>query len=293
MLHSSPLAWVYLGVETRSRSIPKEEIAIEPSPLCSILTSDISKDGEQYQMHPQHGALPPLPTDQSTAMSNSPVYDEQSDSMHPQHGLLPSQYDSSIYAQQESGLKAESPTCYNSECELGGQSQPRSFVADNFGADKSMSSQFISHDTSTSSYIEREDSVDVLKLEAKIQDLCDQLERAQAENKRKDSQILTLQRLLDGTAISDRNMASQPSRPYQLKMNGSGGQVNALVTPSGTYAQFNGHAYHSSGSVSPRSLHKELGEQPQGWGERKTNPLSTNFTSRSKSSSPSASVSIV
>lgn len=243
-------------------------------------------------MHPQHGALPPLPTDQSTAMSNSPVYDEQSNSMHPQHGLLPSQYDSSIYAQQESGLKAESST-YNSEYEQGGQSQPHSFVSGNLSADKSMSSQFISHDTSTSSYNEREEeSMDVLKLEAKIQDLCDQLERAQAENKRKDSQILTLQRLLDGTAISDRNMASQPSHPYQLKTNGSGGHVNALVTPSGTYAQFNGHAYHSSGSVSPRSLHKELGEQPQGWGERRTNPLNTNFTSRSKSSSPS-SVSIV
>ena len=241
-------------------------------------------------MHPQHGALPPLPTDQSTAMSNSPVYDEQSDSMHPQHGLLPSQYDSSIYAHQESGLKAESST-YNSEYELGGQSQPRSFVTGNFSSDKSMSSQFISHDTSTSSYDEREGSVEVLKLEAKIQDLVDQLEKAQAENKRKDSQILTLQRLLDGTAISDRNMVSQSSRPYQLKMNGSGGQVNALVTPSGTYTQYNGHAYHSSGSVSPRSLHKELGEQPQGWGERH-NPLSTNFTSRSKSSSPS-SVSIV
>lgn len=167
-------------------------------------------DSEDYEMHPQIGALPPLPTDQPIAVSN---HHEQSETIHPQHGLFPSQGDSSAYAQQQSGKTAEFfsyvSSMDDSEYELGGQSQPGSMVTGNFHADCSTSSGPISYDTTTSSYDVRKDSLDVLKFEAAIQDLTVRLEKAQAENKRKDAQIRTLQQLLAKAGTPERDLSSK------------------------------------------------------------------------------------
>lgn len=275
--------------------LPETENADEP-PLQyrSLATSHL--DEHNYEMHPLHGALPPLPTDPSSAALDSPVCDEQASSVHPQHGMLPPRSDDTMCAQLDSSLKAEVSTNWiASESELGGQSQPNSMLTDSSNADSSMcSSQPNSCDATASfcvSSYRHYESVEVSKLEAKVKSLTVQLEEALSENKKKDVQIHKLQQLLemkDGSTITH----SYGSRPYKLKVNGSNNQVHTLVTPSGTYSQYHGRTYHSPDNISPQSLRKELREQPQGWGEGPANPTS-NFVSRSKSDSPIASVSFV
>lgn len=169
----------YVGVEPRrTTSLPEEEIANEPVQSCT--TPENFHDDLQYEMHPQIGALPPLPTDQLVAETNSPICDELPNTVHPDYGLFPSLGETSVYQSERTAAYVTN----NSEYELGGQSQPGSMVTSTF-----------SYDTA-SSYDVRKDSLDMLKLEAKVKDLTVQLETAQAENRRKDAQIRTLQQLL-------------------------------------------------------------------------------------------------
>lgn len=161
---------------------------------------------EHYEMHPQVGALPPLPTDQPIAVSNDPVSDEQCETIHPQHGLFPSPGESSTYAQQQSGMTAESFSYLSdSECELGGQSQPGSMLTNNFYTTSSGPNSY----ATASSYGVRKDSVDVLKLEAAVHDLTLRLERAQAENRKKDAHIRTLQQLLAKAGTPERELSTK------------------------------------------------------------------------------------
>ena len=177
----------------RRDALPGEEVASEPAAQCPTLVSENNcRNTEKYQMHPQHGALPPLPTDQPVAISD--VHEEQPDNIHPQHGLLPvPQYESNTYGQQQSGLATESSACDSSlngsEYELGGQSQPSSMLSNGSYVDSMSSQQPISYTTTTDSTPSYTDSLDVLKLEARIRDLTIQLERAQVENKKKDAQL--------------------------------------------------------------------------------------------------------
>ena len=160
-------------------------------------------------------------------------------------------------------------------------------LTDSSNADSSMSSSRpSSHDTSSFFLSRYDESVEVSKLEARVKDLTFRLEEALSENKKKDVQIQKLQQLLgeDGSTL----YGSQPIRPHNLKMNGSDSQVHTLVTPSGTYSHYHGRTYHSQGNITPHYLQKEH-EQSQRWSERSPNT----FVSRSKSSSPGASVSFV
>lgn len=186
----------FVGVVPHPRSgttIPEEEVAKESAVPCSENFSDTV----QYEMHPQIGALPPHPTDQPNTVQNS---DEQPNSVHPQHGLFPSQGESNVYTQQQSGLTTGGFTYVSSdsECELGGQSQPGSMVT----SGGNTSSQ------PTTSSVGR-DSLDMLKLEAKIHDLTIRLEKAQAENTRKDIQIRTLQQLLVKAGMPERDLSTK------------------------------------------------------------------------------------
>jgi hypothetical protein len=181
-----------VGDEPRTGTVlPKEEIATDTTlPYSSTLDNSV-----EYEMHPQIGALPPRPTDKPIAVSNSLVC-ELPGRIHPDYGLFPSHGDNVVYAQQLSGVSADGfPHVSDSESELAGQSQPGSVVTSTFQTDSNISSQLISYDTTSSSDVMK-DSLDMLKLEAKVKDLTVQLEKAQTENRRKDSQIRTLQQLL-------------------------------------------------------------------------------------------------
>ena len=141
-------------------------------------------------MHPQVGALPPRPTDQPVAVTSGPVC-EQPDTVHPDYGLYPSHGDYVLYAQHQSGVTTEYYTS-DSESELAGQSQPGSMATSSFQVNSNTSSQ---HDFTSSSDVTK-DSLDILKLEAKVKDLSIQLEKAQTENRRKDVQIRKLEQML-------------------------------------------------------------------------------------------------
>lgn len=196
------------GMVARRDALPGEEVASEPAAQCPTLISENNcRNTEQYQIHPQHGALPPLPTDQPVAISN--VHEEQPDNIHPQHGLLPvPQYESN--SQLQSGLATESSPCDSSlngsEYELGGQSQPSSMFNNGSYVDSMSSQQPISYTTTTDSTASYTDSLDVLKLEARIRELTIQLERAQVENKKKDAQIFTMQKLLAKAGLADHDL---------------------------------------------------------------------------------------
>lgn len=266
----------------------------------STLTSNDVNGSEPYEIHPLHGALPPCPTD---AIADSPILDMQHSIVHPQHGLLPSKSDDNIFVQQEPKAEgsAYDSSLNDSESELGGQSQPGSMLTASSYADSSMyTSQSFSHGTaSTFTRSGQNDSVDILKLEAQIKDLNARLEEALAENKMKEVQIMTLHQQLEKSGISEQgkgissfhSYGSKLMHSHKLKMNGSDSQMHTSVASSGTY--FHGRTYHSAGSISPKSLYKDVREQPQRLSERPSNSLSTNFIDRSKSSSPSASVSFV
>lgn len=257
--------------------MPEEEVPSEPSLSCNP-TSTAKEAEQQYKIHPVHGALPPLPTAPSSEALNSPTCDGD---IHPQYGMLPPRSDDMMCARNEFCLKTGMLGNFSgSESELGGQSQPNSMLTDSSNADSSMSSSRpSSHDTSSFLMSRYDESIEVSKLEAKVKDLTFQLEEALSENKKKDMQIQKLQQLL-GKAGLEGSML-HPLRPHNLKMNGSD---NTLVTPSGTYSHYHGRTYHSQGNITPHYLQTEQ-EQPQ----RSPN----SFVSRSKSSSPSASVSFV
>ena len=237
-------------------------------------------------MHPVLGALPPDP---SSAVMDSPVYDEQATDIHPQHGLFPPRCDD-MCAQYSSGMKVDvSGTFSSSESELGGQTQPSSMFTDSSTADSSMySSRPSLHDPAASSCDEQSESLEISKLEAKVKFLTVQLEEALNDNKEKDVVIKQLQLTLERAGIIEvptvpNSYRVKPVRPHKLKMNGSDSQVHTLVTPSATYSQYRGHAYHTPGRAYPQSLQKDSHGQSQGsWGER---PLNT-FIGRSKSDSP-------
>ena len=262
--------------------MPEEEVADDlPLSYTTPTTSDYNDSEPYYKMHPQHGALPPPPTNSSQFASDS---DEHIESVHPVHGLLPPR---SSYLRQDS--ERRSASCSGSESELGGQSQPNSMPTDSSQADSLYSSQCISHDTSYISGVsqQHESSVEVMKLESKIKYLTVKLDEASAEIKKKDLQIEALQQLLDRAGMLEQYKATntyslQPVRPNKLKMNGSDSHLVASTH------NFHGRTFHSPGNMAPQPLHKEPRGQSQGFGDRSPNPLCNNLISRSKSSSPSS-----
>ena len=182
------LCFVCIGLEARKNALsPEEEVANDPVVPCTTTLEDLNGDDVQYEIHPQVGALPPLPTDQPIAVSNSPVCDEQPNSMHPYYGMLPPHAENSVYAQQQAGQTA-AYVANDSECELAGQSHPGSMLSSQAGSNTS--SQPVSYDTASSSDVTKD--LEVLKLEAKVKDLTAKLETAQAEGRKKDARIKQL-----------------------------------------------------------------------------------------------------
>lgn len=170
---------MHIGVEPRKNALSPEEVANDPAVPCTTTLENFGVD-IQYDTHPQVGALPPLPTEQPIAVSNSPSCDEHSDSMHPYYGLLPPHVENGVYAQQ-AGITAPNfaYVAKDSECELAGQSHPGSML--------SGQADTLSCDTASSS-----DMTKVLKLEAKVKDLTAKLKTAQEEGRRKDARIRQL-----------------------------------------------------------------------------------------------------
>ncbi len=267
--------------------MPQEESQKLPSLSDTALEPDESKP---YEVHPLHGALPPHPVDQTIAAS-SPVYDGQMDrTIHPTYGLLPPRDD-------HHELTETSVSFSRSDSEPGGQSQPSSMVTNSSYTDSTTTStQFFSHDSTSSSVSDvnvHKESIEITKLKAKVDDLVLKLEEAEAEIRRKDAKILSMQQQLDRAEREKTSQAgnSYNLHPHHLKLNGSDSPVHTMVTPSGNYAHVHGHTYRSAGSISPNSVDKELGGQPHAEGHGKS--FSKKFISRSKSSSPSASISFV
>ena len=245
-----------------------------------------------HEVHPRYGALPFHPVDQSVAAS-SPVTEGQMErTVDPKYGLLPPRC-----GQQEYTENLVSEQYFNgSDSEPGGQSQPNSMLTNSSYSDSATtSSHLVSHGSEASCLSDTSDSqkVGITDLKAKVEDLTLKLKEAEAENRRKDDIIRSMQQQLEKVLKPVSGYGIQPGHPFKLKMNGSDTQVHTMVTPSGTYSHLRGHTYHSTGSISPNSVEKELGGQPRSLGEGQTNTFNKNFISRSKSSSPSASISFV
>lgn len=281
-----------LGVVKVTDQLPQEE----SEKLSSLPVVELDPDeSKPYEVHPLHGALPPPPVDQSV-IAPSQIYDDGQvgASVHPTYGLLPPRIQQHDFTENSANITS---SFNGSDSEPGGQSQQSSLpTTSSYAEAATSSSQFISQNSTSLGLGEsggEEKLIEITKLKAQVDDLTLQLREAQAEIKRKDDRILAMQQRLERVEKEKQTRSSfglQSVRPFKLKMNGSDAQVHTLVTPSGNYPHLHGHACHSAGSISPD---RELGEQPHAFGEVQAKPFNKNLVSRSKSSSPSASISFV
>lgn len=182
-----------------------------------------------FTVDPNFGALPPPPPTEQASLSSHGVFPpppagayshsnsgEHSESYHPQHGLLPDVQEDTRKAKPEEGFQHR---LSGSEYELGGQSiDDQSQLVSSELTVGAMTLLTSSSDggssTLLSGYSRQEDAMKILKLEARIDDLTHQLERAQAENLRKDAEIQSLYKQLNQSQVSQ-----QPVRPHNLPVN--------------------------------------------------------------------------
>lgn len=289
------------GVSGRVSAPPSAQVSQEESrsvpsvpPVPTVLETDESKP---YEVHPLHGALPPRPADHSMPAS-SPVYEDQANrTVHPTYGLLPPRAEQHEFTDSSVG-----ESCFTgSDSEQGGQSQLNSMLTTSSYTDAtttSSSSQFISHDSTSSSVSDTNSTYngEVARLTAQVDKLTLKLEEAEAELKRKATELRQKDAIISSLQhqLGSRAGNGHAFHPHQLKLNGSDSQVHTLVSPSSMYSQLHGQSYHSVGSISPQSLDRELGGQTQAMGEGHLNSFNNRtLMSRSKSSSPGASESFV
>ncbi len=261
------------GIKPRPKC-PDENVSVTPSsPLpCK---DDLGGDG-LYEIHPLIGALPP-PASPSMHVSSSAT--QQPDhTVHPQHGITPfkrSSEEGRYVPLEPTGLKEEgfSLSCTGSESELGGQSQPNSVNQTTTTNDSSESSFYhpvslaitsstMSNSTpsvlSDSSFGIQEDSIEVVKLEAKVKDLTSQLKDARAKSKMKDLEIEKLHQMLRANKYNYEQETSNipslqhPVRPYNLQLNSAGQPL------SNNYLSY---SYHSSSSLR-KELHEDVASSP-------------------------------
>ena len=280
-----------LGFESQPKVVVTEEAVSATSMSNGRLSSEDHSEGEPYEMHPLHGALPPSPMVRSTTIPINVLVDDKdddSDTMHPIHGQVPF----SVCAQNQSGqsLSTFHLSSYDGlESEQGGQSLLQTSISSGglSGQLTSIGTTCSVSMTSDSSCSSREESIEIVKLEAIIKDLSFQLKEAQVEIKKKDDKIRQLHEQLKLSKNFEETSSQQivqPLRPYNLQLNGPAAGSRPYNMSSSTYSNSHHHMH----------CHHSSDRHASGQGPESSKSFSNStFNNRSKSGTPNASVSVV